>query len=54
VHELLLGPVFYRLLLSSGPLNRKLSTCLADAILDGFSPASKAPGPRRRSHGTTR
>jgi AcrR family transcriptional regulator len=40
VHELLLGPVFYRLLLSGGPLDRKLSTRLVDAILDGFSPAA--------------
>jgi AcrR family transcriptional regulator len=47
VHELLLGPVFYRLLLSGGPLDRKLSTRLADAILDGFSPAPKATTPRR-------
>jgi AcrR family transcriptional regulator len=38
VHELLLGPVFYRLLLSGGPLDRKLSTRLVDAILDGIRP----------------
>src|SRR5262245_3687070 len=51
VHELLLGPVFYRLLLSGGPLDRKQSTHLADAILHGFVPASAAaatPKPRRR------
>jgi Tetracyclin repressor-like, C-terminal domain len=51
VHELLLGPVFYRLLLSGGPLDRKLSTRLADAILDGFAQASAAATarkPRRR------
>lgn len=36
VHELLLGPVFYRLLLSGGPLDRKLSTALVDAVLRSF------------------
>jgi AcrR family transcriptional regulator len=36
-HELLLGPVFYRLLLSGGPLDRKLSGRLADAVLDAFA-----------------
>jgi AcrR family transcriptional regulator len=48
VHELLLGPVFYRLLLSDGPLNRKLSTRLADAILEGFSPATNTTTPRQQ------
>ena len=51
VHELLLGPLFYRLLFSGGPLDRKLSSHLADAILDGFRPARGAtttPKPRRR------
>ena len=38
VHELMVGPIFYRLLFSGGPLDRKLSTRLADAILDGFKP----------------
>jgi AcrR family transcriptional regulator len=37
-HELLLGPVFYRLLLSGGPLNRKLSTSIVDAVLRAFAP----------------
>ena len=40
LHELLLGPVFYRLLLSGPPLNRKLSTRIVDAVLDAFAPAS--------------
>jgi AcrR family transcriptional regulator len=51
VHELLLGPVFYRLLFSGGPLDRKLSTRLADATLDGCAPsraAATATNPRRR------
>jgi AcrR family transcriptional regulator len=48
VHELLLGPVFYRLLLSGGPLDRKLSTRLVDAILDGFRPARPAAAKSKR------
>src|SRR5262245_33961887 len=48
VHELLVGPIFYRLLFSSGPINRKLSTRLADAVLDGFSPAAKTTTSRGR------
>jgi len=39
VHELLVGPLFYRLLFSGGPIDRRLSSRLADAILDGFAPA---------------
>jgi AcrR family transcriptional regulator len=42
VHELLVGPIFYRLLFSGGPINRKLGTSLVDAIMDSFSPAAKA------------
>jgi AcrR family transcriptional regulator len=38
VHEFLVGPIFYRLLLSGGPLDRKLGTQLVDAILEGFEP----------------
>ena len=38
VHELLVGPILYRLLLSGPPLDRKLTTNLADAVLDSFSP----------------
>lgn len=38
LHEFLLGPVFYRLLLSGGRLDRKLSSRLVEAILQGFAP----------------
>jgi AcrR family transcriptional regulator len=38
VHEFLLGPVFYRLLLSGGSLDRGLGTRLVDGILQGFAP----------------
>jgi hypothetical protein len=47
VHELMVGPIFYRLLFSGGPIDRKLSTRVADAILDGFSPATKTRIHRR-------
>ena len=47
VHELLIGPILYRLLLSGPPLDRKLTTSLADAVLDSFAPTAKA-SPRRR------
>ena len=53
LHELLLGPVFYRLLFSGPTIDRKLSTRLVDAILDGFrapptSGRSKKPPPRTK------
>jgi AcrR family transcriptional regulator len=48
VHELLVGPVLYRLLLSGGSLDRKLATRLVDAVLDGFRP-SAAPGRPKRT-----
>jgi len=48
VHEYLVGPILYRLLLSGGPLDRKLGTRLVDGILDGFRPAVKTPQARRR------
>ena len=38
VHELLVGPIFYRLLLSGAPLDRNLGPRLVDAILAGFAP----------------
>jgi AcrR family transcriptional regulator len=38
VHELLVGPCFYRLFFSGPPLNRKLSASLADAVLNAFAP----------------
>jgi AcrR family transcriptional regulator len=47
-HELLVGPILYRLLLSGPPLDRKLTTSLVDAVLDSFSPAAKTTRPRRR------
>jgi AcrR family transcriptional regulator len=53
VHELLVGPILYRLLLSGPPLDRKLTTSLADAVLNSFSPDGRARSApiRRRGRG---
>ena len=37
VHELLIGPIFYRLLFSGAPLDRGLGKRLVDSILEGFA-----------------
>src|SRR3954453_2892864 len=39
VHELLFGPVYYRLLLSGGPLDDTLAERVVDAVLAGIAPA---------------
>jgi len=38
VHEFLVGPIFYRLLFSGGPLDSGMGTRLVDGILDGLRP----------------
>ena len=48
VHEFLVGSILYRLLLSGGPLDRKLGTKLVDAILDGFTPRTPSPAASAR------
>ena len=48
VHEFLVGTILYRLLLSGGPLDRKLGTRLVDEILDGFRPRGAASAKRTR------
>ncbi len=35
-HELLFGPVYYRLLLSGAPLDKKLATRIVDGVLPVF------------------
>ena len=37
-HELLFGPVYYRLLLGAAPLDTKLAPLLVDAVLAAFAP----------------
>ncbi|HJZ61684.1 MAG TPA: TetR/AcrR family transcriptional regulator [Miltoncostaeaceae bacterium] len=49
LHELLLGPVFYRLLLSGPPLDRDLSAGVVDAVLGAFSPRGARSNPKRRA-----
>src|SRR5262249_29313648 len=38
VHELLVGPIFYRLVFRGGPLHRTLGPRLVDSVLAGFAP----------------
>ena len=52
VHEFLLGPVFYRLLLSGGSLDEGLATRLVDGLLAGFAPASGPAGRLRGGSGS--
>jgi AcrR family transcriptional regulator len=42
LHEFLVGPFFYRLFLSGGPLDRELGTRLVDSVLAGFAPRTGA------------
>ncbi len=42
VERKLLSTILYRLLLSGPPLDRRLTTSLADAVLDSFSPDGRA------------
>jgi hypothetical protein len=46
----MLGPMFYRLLLSGGSLDSGLAARLVDGIMAGFAPRSDdgKPGPRSR------
>ena len=37
-HELLVGPIFYRLLFSGAPIDRNLGRRIVDTILAGFAP----------------
>ena len=37
-HELLIGPIYYRLLFSGAPLDKKLGTRVADAVMRTFAP----------------
>jgi len=48
MHELLVGPIFYRLFFSGGPIDRKLGPRLVDSVLEGFAPRRR----RRRARDT--
>jgi AcrR family transcriptional regulator len=43
LHELLVGPILYRLLLSGTPLHRTLGPRIVDAVLAGFTPRTNHP-----------
>jgi Tetracyclin repressor-like, C-terminal domain len=45
-HELLVGPVFYRLLFSGRPLGDELADRITDAVLRAFA---QPPGKRRKN-----
>ena len=40
-HELLFGPVYYRLLLSGSPLDKRLATRIVDAVLPALRPTAR-------------
>ena len=48
LHELLVGPVFYRLFLTGDPLDRSLGTRVVDAVLEGFAPRGRKRAPSKR------
>ena len=49
VHELLIGPIYYRLLFSGPPFDRNLGAQLVDAVLAGFCvPPGLRVAPARR------
>jgi hypothetical protein len=56
VHELLIGPIYYRLLFSGPPFDRNLGARLVDAVLDGFGvpQARRAAGEAVADSGTPR
>jgi AcrR family transcriptional regulator len=45
--DVLGGPLFYRLLITGGPLDDSLVAGVAELILRGFAPAQRAKEPRR-------
>ena len=53
LHELMVGPIFYRLLLSGAPLDRNLGRRVIDAILAGFAPRTGV-APRKVVSGMSR
>jgi AcrR family transcriptional regulator len=49
VHELLFGPVYYRLLLSGGKLDGRLAERIVDAVVPGIAAQGKPVAPRVRA-----
>ena len=52
VHELLFGPVYYRLLLSGAPLDERVAARVVDAVLPGLRPGANATSTWTSSPGT--
>jgi AcrR family transcriptional regulator len=50
--DVLGGPLFYRLLITGGPLDEQLAEGVADLVLNGFAPGTASPsaGKRTKSH----
>jgi hypothetical protein len=42
------GPLFYRLLVTGGPIDRRLADGVADLVLRGFAPVGDSETHRRR------
>jgi AcrR family transcriptional regulator len=45
--DVLGGPLFYRLLITGGPIDKKLADGVAELIIRGFAPVMSAPARRR-------
>ena len=48
VHELLIGPLYYRLLFSKAPMNRRHREDVVDAVLRAFAPVDGSAPSRRK------
>jgi AcrR family transcriptional regulator len=46
--DVLGGPLFYRLLVTGGPIDKDLADGVAELMIRGFAPAKDAPARRRR------
>ena len=46
--DVLAGPLFYRLLVTGGPIDKDLADGVAELMIRGFAPAKDAPARRRR------
>lgn len=52
--DLLGGPLFYRLLITGGPLDDRLAAGVVDLILRGYAPSPKARGGQRAAKHSTK
>jgi hypothetical protein len=47
--DVLGGPLFYRLLITGGPIDGQLAEGVVELILRGFAPETKPPGRRKEA-----